>query len=125
MRKQDQVVSRKSSPTLNYHPELLFLLPLPSKRERKAIEASLKAEGWRAYERILTWRGFLVDGHLRYWLCKKLGLDFLTYEMTFANVEEIKAWVIKNQLGRRNLSNLHYQQLSLLGKSKEKIDRVG
>ena len=121
MRKQDQVVSRKSSPNLKYLPELVYLLPLPSKLEREAMEASLKAEGWRAYERILTWRGYLVDGHLRYGLCKKLGLDFLTYEMTFANVEEVKAWVIKNQLGRRNLSNHHYRQLMMSGGRNAKL----
>lgn len=53
----------------------------------------------------------LVDGHNRYAICTKHGLDFDTEELEFGSREEALDWIDANQLGRRNLSP---EQMSLL-----------
>lgn len=53
-----------------------------------------------------TWNGILIDGHNRYEIAEKHGLEFKTEEMEFSNRDDVKLWIIKNQLGRRNLSKI-------------------
>lgn len=47
-----------------------------------------------------------MDGHNRYEICHKHGIQFRTHEIQFASDTEVKIWIIKNQFGRRNLSDL-------------------
>jgi len=53
----------------------------------------------------------LIDGHNRYEICTRLGIDFQTEQMAFESLEEVKNWIDLNQLGRRNLTP---DQMSLL-----------
>ena len=62
---------------------------------------------------LVVWRHegktILVDGHNRLSLWKEFdGFDadfeFKTQELYFGNRDNVKEWIIKNQLGRRNLS---------------------
>lgn len=46
----------------------------------------------------------LIDGHHRYEICKENDIKFDTVELRFASLEEVKDWMIDNQLGRRNLN---------------------
>lgn len=57
------------------------------------------------------WPCVLIDGHNRYEICTRLGIDFETVEIEFKNREEASDWIDANQLGRRNL---HPDQMSLL-----------
>ena len=60
----------------------------------------------------------LVDGHNRLSLWKEFDgfneeYEFKTQELRFGNRDDVKEWIIKNQLGRRNLSPDDFR--SLLG----------
>ena len=51
-----------------------------------------------------VWNNTLIDGHNRYQIAKCHGLDFTTTDMQFNSRDDAIIWIIKNQLGRRNLS---------------------
>ena len=64
---------------------------------------------------IAVWGDIIVDGHNRYRIARKYGdIPFSTTQLDFANRYEAIAWICKNQLGRRNLSD--EQKAYLLGK---------
>ena len=63
------------------------------------------SEGIR--EKILTWNGFIIDGHNRYEIATRWDLDFETESKHFDSEEAVKDMDgILNQLGRRNLMDL-------------------
>ena len=67
---------------------------------------------------IITWNGYILDGHTRYRILKKHGfIKFEVKEIQLANKYEALAWICKNQLGRRNLSP--ERKKFLLGKEYE------
>lgn len=75
------------------------------------------AEG-RLLNPIITWNGYILDGHTRYRILKKHGfIKFEVEEIQLANKYEALAWICKNQLGRRNLSP--ERKKFLLGKEYE------
>ena len=73
-----------------------------SEAEYRQLEANLISDGCR--DPIITWKGFIIDGHNRYEICRKNRLSFKTQEMHFDTREEVIAWICANQLGRRNIS---------------------
>ena len=85
--------------------ELRDIIPPLAEDEFKQLEKNILNEGWRTNERILTWNGFIIDGHNRYDVCTKNNIGFKTLEMSFKNKEEVKLWMIDNQKGRRNLTD--------------------
>jgi ParB-like chromosome segregation protein Spo0J len=72
----------------------------------------------------------LVDGHNRYAICQKHGIDFKISLIELPDIEKIKDFMIEHQLGRRNLTTeqmayfrgLRYNREKT---SKGKYDRVG
>lgn len=52
---------------------------------------------------LIVWGDTIVDGHNRYRICKEEGIPFAVEQMEFADKTEAKLWIIRNQLGRRNL----------------------
>ncbi|GJM27454.1 MAG: hypothetical protein DHS20C17_00890 [Cyclobacteriaceae bacterium] len=82
-----------------------FIIPLNS-AEKEILENSLKKEGCR--DPLIVWenRGelILVDGHNRFELCTRNSISFAIKELNFKTKEEVKSWMIDNQLGRRNLT---------------------
>ena len=55
---------------------------------------------------ILLWNGFIVDGHNRYTICKKHNIEFRIKSLAFDSKDDVMSYMINNQLGRRNLSDL-------------------
>lgn len=47
----------------------------------------------------------LVDGHNRYEICTRHGIEYETVEMVFESRDAAMLWMEENQLGRRNLSD--------------------
>ena len=70
--------------------------------EYKLLEQSILEDGIR--DKLITWNGFIVDGHNRYKIAKEHGLTFDTIEKEFADIEAVKDWMDANQLARRNLT---------------------
>ena len=73
------------------------------RQEYLQLEENILKDGCR--DPIITWNGYIVDGHNRYEICQKHGIPFKTQEMDFASKEDAIAWICANQLGRRNISN--------------------
>src|SRR5262249_9487744 len=68
------------------------------------LQRSLDAEGCR--DALVVWKGHktLVDGHNRIRHCREKGYPFPVAEKEFADRDEVKGYIIHQQLGRRNLS---------------------
>jgi len=81
--------------------EFKDLIPLLTKEEFKQLENNCMSEGIR--EKILTWNGFIIDGHNRFEIATRWDLDYETESKHFDSEEDVKIWMAKNQLGRRNL----------------------
>lgn len=94
-------------PSLAIDTGLEALIPPLSKEEYESLKKSLRGEGCR--EDIVVWkRGdklVIVDGHHRYKLCRQYNIPFAILEKEFENADAAKAWMIRNQLARRNLTD--------------------
>lgn len=71
--------------------------------EFKDLENNCIKEGIR--EPIITYNGFIIDGHNRYEIAQKHNLDYKTIEMQFDTETDVEGWMYLNQLGRRNLND--------------------
>ena len=58
-----------------------------------------------------------MDGHNRYEICGKHSIPFKTIEMEFSSEGKALEWMLKNQQGRRNLSDYARGTVALLVKS--------
>ena len=96
--------------------EFQQLLPPLPKEERDALEASILKDG--CLEPIIIWNGIIINGHNRYRICKKNEVDYKTKELFFDSREDVKVWIINNQMARRNITP--YQR-GILVLKKEKI----
>jgi hypothetical protein len=84
--------------------ELAALIPPLSQDELANLEASLVAEGCR--EPLAVWAGHdvLLDGHNRYRLCSKYNIPYRVRLVELADRAAARAWVVANQMARRNLT---------------------
>lgn len=87
---------------LKIDPELRDLIPKLTDEELSGLEQSLIKEGCR--EAILTWNGFIIDGHNRFFLCTKNNIPFRVESREFESRNDVCIWMINNQFGRRNLA---------------------
>lgn len=55
----------------------------------------------------------LIDGHNRYEICTRNGIEHGIEEMLFDSRSDVVEWIIKNQFGRRNLSDYQRGVLAL------------
>lgn len=85
-------------------PELKALIPPLTAEERGLLEESLLLDGCR--DPLVVWKqeGVLLDGHNRLDICKKCGIGYTVKYMEFASRAEAVAWMVRNQLGRRNIT---------------------
>jgi ParB-like chromosome segregation protein Spo0J len=79
--------------------------------ELRILEESVLEHGVR--DPVLVWNNVIIDGHNRYAICKKHNLPFTIKELEFNNELEAIVYIIKNQLGRRNLTDYAKTNLSL------------
>ena len=82
--------------------EFEALIPPLSPEEFQQLEENCLSEGIR--DALITWNGILIDGHNRFRIAAKHGLKWTEKQMNFADREDAVRWIIRNQLGRRNLS---------------------
>lgn len=104
--------------------EFQALIPKLSEKEYAQLEANILADGCR--EPLVVWqfrnenidRGIssevvLIDGHNRYEICTKNHIEYEIVEYQFTDRDEAKLWIIKNQFGRRNISDFVRAELAL------------
>ena len=95
---------------LTVDPEFRDLIPPLNEEELKLLEESLVADGCESP--LIVWNGVIIDGHNRYAICRKHDIPFSIQEKNFDTREEVMLWMLRNQLGRRNLNN--YQRVELV-----------
>ena len=83
---------------------LQSLIPALQKSEYFQLETNILQYG--ICEPIVVWAGrnILLDGHNRYEIAQKHSLPFKVVEIELPDKEAAQAWLIDNQLGRRNLN---------------------
>jgi DNA modification methylase len=91
--------------------EFKKLIPALTNEEFKQLESNCINEGIR--EKIITWNGFIIDGHNRYEIATRWNLDYQTESKRFDDENAVREWMILNQFGRRNLSNYQRSVLAL------------
>lgn len=84
--------------------EFAGLIPPLTKDEYSRLEQSILAEGCR--DAIVLWGEIIIDGHNRYKICTEHNIPFNIIQMEFTSRDEVKLWMLQNQLSRRNLSDL-------------------
>ncbi len=83
--------------------EFKNLIPPLTDEEYAGLEASILAEGCR--DALIVWGNTLIDGHNRYEICTRHGLPYRTVQKDFADRDDVKIWMMQNQLARRNLND--------------------
>jgi transcriptional regulator with XRE-family HTH domain len=80
--------------------------------EYQALEHSIQTEGCR--DALVLWGEVLIDGHNRYAICQKHGIEFKTVQNTrFTSIEDVMLWMIDNHLARRSVSDFQRGVLAL------------
>jgi len=93
-------------------PELKSLIPPLLNDEFEQLEENI-LKYRKCLDPLIIWNGVMVDGHNRYEICKKHSIEFEIVEKDFDSKEDAMAWIIENQLGRRNLSDVTRIELAL------------
>ena len=103
--------------SIRVDPEFKALIPPLSPEEFKQLEENCVRDGIR--DALVVWHApdgddILIDGHNRFEIAAKHGgMPFKIERLTFKNDRDgAKAWIIRNQLGRRNISE--YVRFELL-----------
>lgn len=86
--------------------EFKELIPPLSADEYSLLEENILKEGIR--DPLVVWStpsgDILIDGHNRWEIsAKHAGIRFETVKKEFKDREDVKEWIIRNQLGRRNI----------------------
>ena len=97
--------------------EFKDLIPALTAEEYKGLEESICAEGCR--DAIVCWNDTIVDGHNRYEICSKNNVPYKTIQKEFADRDEVKLWIMKNQLSRRNLND--FQRIEITYKCEDAV----
>ena len=108
-------------------PVLKSLIPPLENEERALLEKSLIQDGCR--DPLVVWPRkaregrddeyyvlVLIDGHNRYEICTKHGIEFDVIEMEFSSITDVRIWMRNNQMGRRNITPAWRIDLALANK---------
>lgn len=87
------------------------LIPPLKPEELEKLRKSILADG--CLDPIKVWNDTIIDGHNRYEICRENGRSFQTTPMSFVNRDEAKAWILQNQLARRNLNDAQRAVIAL------------
>ena len=110
--------------------EFMELIPPLLEEEYQQLKQNILAKR-KLLNPIILWDGLIVDGHNRFYMCMEHGIEFEVKDIEFESREEAKLWIIKNQLGRRNLTDAARIELATLKaellrvKAKEQQSRAG
>ena len=89
------------------------------KREYKKLESSILEQG--CLFPILTWNGYIVDGHNRYSICHEHNIPFAIENADFDRRESAIAWICVHQLARRDIPEEQRKYLIGMQYETEKI----
>ena len=91
------------------NPEFQDLLDVQTEQSYEELKKMIEAEGVR--DPVVVWKeqNTVVDGHNRLKITKELGIACPRMDKSFADEAEVKEWIIRNQLGRRNLTPARFE----------------
>lgn len=101
-------------------PELQSVMPELTEEEKDELEKSLLQDGYKGAP-IIVWGDIIIDGHNRYSFCKKHNIPYEIKELQFEDKSEVIQWMIRAQLGRRNLNTA--QRVRLVKKFRPELER--
>jgi len=110
--------------------ELKSLIPPLTAEERDQLEQNILAKR-KCHDAIILWNGMILDGHNRFDICVKYGIEFEVREIQLPSKEAAKLWIIENQMGRRNLNEAMRIEMTLAkaeilrAKAKKKLSQAG
>jgi len=94
---------------LRIDPEFRDCLDPLDEKSRQTLEESIREDGCR--EALVVWPQsdgtlILLDGHNRHAICEQHGINFRTVNCpdSVTNRTKAAAWIVKNQVGRRNMT---------------------
>ena len=90
--------------TVRIDPEFAAAIPPVRPEEREALATSIRKEGCR--DSLVVWSSgsLLLDGHNRLAICQSEGVPFRVVNIDLPNRAAALAWIVRNQLARRNLT---------------------
>ena len=94
-------------------PEFKGLIPPLTPEERDQLEQNILAARI-CYDPIVLWEGAIIDGHNRFEICVKHGIEFQIEEIQLDSHKDALVWILENQLSRRNLSDAARIEMALL-----------
>ena len=98
-------------------PEFESVIPPLTQIEYDQLKKNI-LEDQEVYHPIIVWGLTIIDGHKRYKILQENPqIPFRTRKLEFADRYEALAWICKNQIGRRNLSDA--QMTILIGRQFE------
>jgi len=103
--------------------EFKNLLPALTAEEFAGLEQSLIADGCQDSLKIWAEEGILLDGHNRYAICQKHGIDFVEEYINLPDRLAAMEWIEKRQVSQRNLS--WDQKHLIMGRAYERVKRQG
>lgn len=87
-----------------------LLFPL-SPDEYNQLKENILKDG--CLDPLIVWGNILVDGHNRYEICTENQIPFTTVSKEFSNRDEVIEFILRTQLGRRNLTDFHRNRIAL------------
>ena len=108
---------------LNINEKFQHLIPPLSEGEYALLTEQIVEEG--CSDALVVWKGTIVDGHNRYRICHEHGISFAITEIEFEEEYDALLWIIRKQLGRRNVSDFAKCEMvyPLKGSIQEKVRR--
>ncbi len=92
--------------------EFKNLIPPLQADEYKQLEQNIINDGCR--DPLVIWNDTIIDGHNRFKICTDNSIEFKTENMEFDSREDVKLWMIFNQIGKRNLTAFVKSELALM-----------
>ena len=100
---------------LTIDPEFRDKIPPLSDDEFQKLEQNILEDG-EVREPLVVWHNTIIDGHHRWKIIQKHGLtNYKIKQMEFADKWAAIVWMCRNQLGRRNLTDV--QRTLLIGEA--------
>lgn len=96
-----------AKPNLTIDREFQQLLPTLTDEEQRHLEESIQQDGCR--DSIVYWENGpdtpIIDGMNRFAICQRVKQAFTTTGMAFPDRSAVRCWILRNQLGKRNLTD--------------------
>ena len=109
-----RIMASNAYTEISVDPEFRSMIPPLGDDERNELEKSILADGCR--DALVLWGNTIIDGYNRFEICRRNQKSFKTVRMEFPNRDAAKVWIIRNQLARRNLTDVQRGRMALAWK---------